>query len=286
MNPPDNIELPFFAYGLFKPGQLAFYKIQNLIGSYSQTNIFGYLKERDGVPIFVESDNSLLKGFLIKFKDECEAEGYAKITSLEPKKYYKWIESVTTDNITCNVLLGKNPNKGTSDFENGIWDGKKDPYFNEALIEIRSILEDEKNNRPIGPSNFEAFFRLQMAYLLLWISIERYASLRYNLSETPFKKIMHIADDEIFPILLEKYYSKDKYPNRKTVIFKSNNPNDVYKLDPLNAKKSLKYYYQVRSNSVHMGKTIFYDYETIKAALKELLEIFTDILNYSFEVEF
>lgn len=282
MHDPD-FNLPFFAYGLFKPGQLSFHKIHDLVKSYEEDQILGYLKERDGVPILVKSEYSNVSGFLIKFKSETAIDAYHRIELSEPDKYYRWIKTHTLRNIKCNVLLGKSPNKGTSNYERGIWDGKKDPYFDDALIFIKSVIEDE-NIHLEGPMNAEPFFRLQMAYMLLWTSIERYSSLRYNLNENPNKRIMHIADEKIFSESLKKHFLNDKF-QRKLKIVRADNPNNVCKLDPEKPKKSLEYYYQVRSNSVHMGKTIFYDYYTIRAALIELFAIFSDIINYSFEIE-
>lgn len=36
LNPPDNTELEFFAYGIFKPGQLAYSKIRNHVKEKKQ----------------------------------------------------------------------------------------------------------------------------------------------------------------------------------------------------------------------------------------------------------
>ena len=48
---PDDIDLPFFAYGIFKPGQLAYSKIRNHVDENINNVEINYLmKTRDGVP--------------------------------------------------------------------------------------------------------------------------------------------------------------------------------------------------------------------------------------------
>lgn len=57
----------FFAYGLFKPGQLAFHKIQDLVKDSLDAKVVGKLKDRDGIPIYVNEGNNHVKGALIFF---------------------------------------------------------------------------------------------------------------------------------------------------------------------------------------------------------------------------
>jgi len=120
-------------------------------------------------------------------------------------------------------------------------------------------------------------FRLQMAYLLLWSSIERYASLRYHLGDHSMDKIMQIADDPHFGQLLKRRV------NRKHRVQRADRPQDHYELNPDDPKKSLNYYYQIRSNITHRGKAVVRDHQIVRESLKELLEIFTNLLQMSFE---
>lgn len=185
MELPKDTSLPFFAYGLFEPGQLAFYKIHDLVNTYYPVSVKGRLRERDGLPIFQESDFSRISGVLINFKDDVGTKAYGRIASFEPERYYRWEEVFTIDKELCNALIGIKPDKGTSDYE-GRYDGKKDPYFSVALEEIKSILKESKRENIINDP--KPFFRLQMAYMLLWTSIERYVGMRYNLKEIEVKK--------------------------------------------------------------------------------------------------
>ena len=61
MNSP-RIDLPFFAYGLFKPGQLGFLRLRDLVKhSEPDCALQGTLLERDGLPIVDEEGMGTVK---------------------------------------------------------------------------------------------------------------------------------------------------------------------------------------------------------------------------------
>ena len=69
---PEDINLPFFAYGIFKPGQIAHPKIKRFVDEYTNNVKISYLmKHRDGVPILIEGENERFQteGTIIKFKE-------------------------------------------------------------------------------------------------------------------------------------------------------------------------------------------------------------------------
>jgi len=90
-------------------------------------------------------------------------------------------------------------------------------------------------------------------------------------------KIMQIADDPHFGQLLKRRV------NRKHRVQRADRPQDHYELNPDDPKKSLNYYYQIRSNITHRGKAVVRDHQIVRESLKELLEIFTNFLQMSFE---
>ncbi len=53
-------------------------------------------------------------------------------------------------------------------------------------------------------------FRLQMAYMLLWTAIERYAGLKYHLGKRVTDKVYKIADEKSFADALKKYVKKNR----------------------------------------------------------------------------
>src|SRR5213594_2684102 len=113
MNPPTNPTLPFFAYGVFKPGELAFLQIKGLAeGCRSGCSIRGALRIRDGLPIASPDEKGEISGVLIKFRSGSEAPAYQRIADLEPDYQYRWEEAETTFG-QANFLAGRSPKKGS-----------------------------------------------------------------------------------------------------------------------------------------------------------------------------
>lgn len=273
MNPPEQLNLPFFAYGIFKPGQLCFSRIKNLVERTIEGTVKGTLKERDGIPLLVNSNSSQVKGCLIYFHDNRGHEAYQRIMEIEPDEVYRWDTIKVNGEIDANVLLGKRELRGSFDLEGQEeWDGKNDLYFKQGLKEIEEILQ----NNTMFDWDLRSLLRLQMAYTLLWSAIERYASLKYHLGENPTDKIKQIAKEKCFADSLKKNVKNKREVFRTTDLVK-------YTLDPNNPKGSIDYYYQVRSNAIHRGKTAVRDFDTMKNSLRELLAIFKDVLGEAFK---
>jgi len=282
---PENIKLPFFSYGLFKPDQLGFYRIEKYVKKSSKAEAPGILKERDGIPLYIFSRYSKIKGYLIEFEDGKENEAYKNINEVEPSIIYEWSEQrFGKDRV--NLLKGKKDNKGVFDLE-GIeeWDGRDDPLFKQGLQEIKYIIEKNKNEYiKANPDerDYKPFFQLQMAYVFLWSIIERYATMRYCLGGNDIyylsKNRQQINKDEYFKECL-KHVVKDK----RSVV----RVNDLkeFSLDISNPNYNpLEYYYTIRSNVVHRGKSVPNDFDMLKLTLNELYCIFNDVINNAFDV--
>jgi hypothetical protein len=272
MTGPNDIKLPFFAYGVFRRGELGFLSISDLVDRVVEP-IFvrGSLLLRDGLPIIDPHGGPSVLGSLIYFKEGHHSKAYERINRLEPDRQYRWGET-TAQGVQCNYLVGRSPRTGSVPADEG-WDGRNDPLFTTALQVVQEALETNTD----FDWNLKPMFRLQMAYLLLWSSIERYASLRYHLGDRAVDKVMQIADDFQFAQLLKQRVS------RKHRVQRADRPQDHYELKPDDARKSLNYYYQIRSNITHRGKGVIRDHEIVKDSLKELLDIFTHLLQTAFE---
>lgn len=275
MNRPPDIYLPFFAYGLFKPGQLCYSRIKDLVASSARCTVSGILKERDGIPLLVFGNNyPPIKGYLIQFIAGREGDAYDRLIGIEPDEVYRW-SIVKVGDSDANALLGKRADRGSSDIEHlDEWDGRADPFFKQGIAEVEAILEANSS----FDWDYRALLRLQMAYTLLWSAIERYAGLKYHLGKRSNEKVYRIAGEKCFQDALKKVVR-----NRREVY--STTDLEKYTLDPDDPDKSIRYYYQVRSNTVHRGKAVVRDYETVKSCLTELLFIFKELLGDSFEGE-
>lgn len=171
---PEDVTQPFFAYGIFKPGEIAYFQIKRLepIG-VEKAEVSGALRSRDGVLLLVETHSgSPIQGWRITFKPGVEAgtAAYQAIGAMEPRAQYRW-----GSHRGMNVLYARSPNKGSEETSEHLWRGSwDDGAFTHALRFVEESISDTHGD-PL------AFYRLQSAHLLLWSSIERYASLRYGL---------------------------------------------------------------------------------------------------------
>ena len=267
MDRPTSIDRPFFAYGLFKPGQLAFFQLRDLVSKDPEpASVAGSLLLRDGLPIIDLEGHGSIKGALLTFLSERTEEAYDRISAMEPDKHYRWDEA-EIDGKFGNVLVGRSPRKGSVPCEEGEWNGWNDPLFTAALDVVEETLESQHFDWNLKP-----LFRLQMAYLLLWSSVERYVSLRYHLGDKVTEKVGHLAHESSFAESLRKHVKSTRE------VYRADRPGEKEMLNPKSPDKSVRYYYQVRSNITHRGKGVVRDYETLEKSLAELLPIFREVL--------
>ncbi len=281
MLPQPKLDYPFFAYGIFKPGQIAYPRIEHYIKSMSPEDIKHEMFLRDGVP-FISRDPdeySRTSGFLMQFREDSLADAYGVICEVESEKLYYWKE-IEVCGKPANALIGRKPSRSRPMGMGRNFDGSNDPYFNEAIEVISEGLEEyKKEMKKIreGSEEIRAYFRLQRNYILMWAAIERYTSLKYGKNpETNNNK--KLANEPIFRESLKRHIVEDE----KRVIYRT----DTLKRIPLDAdspEDSIDYYYTIRCNIVHRGKTPYGKGEIVLKSLEELLAIFKDVLDNTFK---
>ncbi len=267
MDRPADIGLPFFAYGLFKPGQLAFFQLRDFVINVTDpADIPGSLLLRDGLPIIDPDGHGSVRGALLTLLPERASEAYDRISAMEPDKHYLWREGQVNGK-PANVLAGRSPSKGSVACEEAEWNGWDDPLFTAALDVVEETLESQTFEWSLEP-----LFRLQMAYLLLWSSIERYVSLRYHLGDKVTAKVVQLAREPAFGNGLRRRVTE------RREVYRADQPSLREVLDPKSPGKAVRYYYQVRSNITHRGKGVVRDFELLQNCLKELLPVFREVL--------
>ena len=270
MNPPERKDVPFFAYGVFRPGQLAFHRLKPFIAVVRGASIQGELRERDGLPILDPDGSGTVSGSLLAFRPEAGTDAYQAIVNLEPDHQYRW-DTRLVDGAAANVLVGKSPKEGSVPAEQE-WDGRNDPLFTVAL----DIVRETTNANRKFEWDLKPLFRLEMAYLLLWSAIERYLSLRYSLGGSVVAKIRKLADEPAFGEALAEL----KLTPRE--LFRADQPRKRVRLDASDPNGCVDYYYQVRSNLAHRGKAVVADHDRVVSALTELSSIFERVLARGF----
>ena len=84
-----NTKLPFFSYGIFRPGEIPFLGIEHYIEKIEKLTIKGCIQIRDGVFLFSEQYEDDVNGYLIHFKSHLCENAYNFINSLEPNKIFR-----------------------------------------------------------------------------------------------------------------------------------------------------------------------------------------------------
>jgi hypothetical protein len=281
MDLPANTSLPFFTYGLFRPDQIGFRDLRACVAGYDKGWLVpGRLLGRDGLPVLLEPmyEDNRVEGTLLDFHPSHGEQAYRSIVGVEPAKLYRWsvMEARKGDiHRMANVLIGRKGNRGSHELEKGIWDGREEPLFSAALEVVEETLKhNEKFQWDLKP-----LFRLQMAYMLLWSAIERYASFKYHLGERVTEKVFRLVDDPEFASALSSLGPEQRR------VYRSDNPEKVEVLVASNPRKALAYYYQVRSNITHRGKAAYNDHGTLVRSLEELLFIFRRLLDAEFSTD-
>jgi len=137
---PNDINLPFFAYGVFRKGELGFLSISDLVSRVVEPcSVTGSLLLRDGLPIIDPAGRSNIPGSLISFREGLNGEAYDRIDRLEPHRQYRWEETTTAQSVRCNYLIGRSPHKGSVPADEG-WNGRNDPLFTSALEVVNESL--------------------------------------------------------------------------------------------------------------------------------------------------
>ena len=276
---PDDISLPFFAYGIFKPRQVAYSKIKNHVDAdkIRPVKVNYLMKHRDGVPILVDGENEYhhTEGTLLTFRPGHEKDAYYTIARTLSEKLYEW-KIIMINGKRVNALFGVNPDYGSNYIESRServnFNGKNDPFFDDALKLIEKNLNSNNHS-----SGLEPFFELQMNYMLLWSAIERYSSIKYNKSKGENNR--RFAKQKAFREGIKKFEDEYHHPVFSTEDLR------MHEFDANDENKTLYYYYTFRCNIVHRGKSMRSDYVMLKQATEELLEIFKNILEDTFDGE-
>ena len=282
LDPPDNINLPFFAYGIFKPGQIAYSKIKNFVIDQNNSEINHQMMLRDGVPILIEEEKNeyTTKGVILNFSGY-EEEAYQIISRTMVRKLYKW-DTIEINGNNVNVLFGVNTNNGgeiikIDDEEQFEFDfnGENDPYFNNALDLVEKNLDKDIYHHE------EDFFELQMKYMLLWSAIDRFTGIKYNLRSKGANNIEFANEDKFIKGI--KKIANDGEDHHHRAIYSSEDL-QMHEFDANDYDETIKYYYTIRCNIVHRGKIApSKDCEMLQAATKDLLGIFKEIINDTFD---
>lgn len=280
---PSDLSLPFFAYGIFKSNELAWPRISDVVVKVERSNLFDWvIRLRNGLPVLIAQPKGRVEGDCVVFANP--EVGYKAVGGSEPSSEYKWQTLTIETGARCNALIAVKPKLGVSEEPIISWTSADDPSFvhgmaavKEAVTEVRTALV-EKRPWLDSQSDWNAFFRLQGAFLVLWSITERMASFRFGAEfvqsedcSTTTGKIYELAKIVEFQeairraeIRSQTVYSVSENRPKRT---KSNGDMEER---VKSTERTLKAWYQIRSNITHRGKSAASDNEIVLNATIDL----------------
>ena len=269
---PNDLTLPFFAYEIFKPGQLSYHRIKKFVkGNPSAEIIEHEMQYRDIFAFIIGEENEKFKtsGYMIEFTNPPIA--YKRIGKSKPENLYEW-KVIKVNGKEANALVGRDTDCGSfdnQDYDISTYDYRPDYYFNEGLESIEDTIKKLKDK---DIKNMGEFFELQNQYMTLWSIIERFCTLSYGYFKIG-SNMFNFAQQKPFRKTLKKDIG------REDVVYSSDELEDKH-LDPEDYKESIKYYYTIRCNVVHKGKAATdKDKNKLKKSLEELYILFMAVYN-------
>jgi hypothetical protein len=300
MKLPNNILNPFFSYGLFRPGEIGFQIILPFVELplTEKKTIEGSLKLRDGLLIYDETGKDTVSGYKLYFKSGMESLAYEAINLLEPEKYYAWNKPQTKYYSEFNILVGRKINKGI-DEERGnndpiIWDNLFDSIWSDPFIINGFNLLDEYSKKKIQISSlykdfkwqeescFNEYLSYQMFYIFLCSILERVMFLNGGFGVNPSKQLNLFSRDPTLKKTFNLLLKSTDFPQFKKsfnrILFRSDDPSNSSKWnfcpsEEVNVSEAMTYYYGLRSNITHRGKSGIEKLSTLEKSFKELLYI-------------
>jgi hypothetical protein len=297
MNLPKDINKPFFSYGIFRPGEIAFQIISEHVdlNRIENKTIKGSLKLRDGILIFDQQGKDFIQGYLLFFKEGAESSAYNSIINIEPGNYYTWNEDQSKFKNEFNILHGRTLDKGI-DEEKGvndpkIWNNLFDSIWNDPFIingfnmlehyakESPRLLKQYEQLQWEEETLFNDYLKYQMLYLFLSSILERIMFLNGGFGINPNKQVTLFSKDKTLQIVFDRIVANNDFVQFKKSfdrkIYAANNPTShaswSYKNSSnINYEEAMKYYYQLRSNITHRGKSGINKKEELRESFYEL----------------
>jgi len=290
MKPPEKIDLPYFAYGPFKPDEPAFYKIQDFVQTYEKFYPLGYMVVSDGLPMvdLYFDPVSIVRGFLLNFKKhKTEERAYEIISDYYPATSHTWeTKTLNPSGVQFNIVVRQKPDDRNEyiefypPIEN--WSAKDDPLFSKAIRVIaantKKFAKHPFDRDESGMFDWEGYYQLHMKYLLLWIVLERFMSLKigFFVEHSPHGTMnirqRFAAEYSPFSELCSKFIDE------RLKIAAFSNPDKYNLLREDDCFHSIEFFHQLRTNLIHRGKSAQTDGERLRKSFLFLYKIVKEML--------
>ena len=295
--PKKNRNLPFLAYGFFKPHQIAYSQIKDYVkGTPKKVDVYYELKNVNWMPVLLNKpSNSPAQAYIIDIEPDRQYDAYEKIGRSKNKHVYSWnvitVETKDGQSQDVNVLFyppGEKFPKKAYEFRDNNYDWRDDPVFDATLNYLDWQIDLLKTNPPEYKwNNLNWIIGVQSLYMTLWSAIDRFMSFRYGSTqawnvnllslEPSFEKNLPTNRNAIGKKSFYKNMTRDEKNKENYKIFSTKDLNE-YKLNSDKSTCSALYYYNLRNNVIHSSKANPEEADIVWNALIGLTKIFKNVL--------
>ncbi len=278
----------WFVYGSLKPAELGFRQIKDLIDHHEPAQLSGYrLLIRDGLPAIGNHKGNTrpVDGHLLYAKLGEESELASVIDAFEmPGNYYvQDVEVINASGISVGAAANflKYPKNGNPEFiESSSWSVCDDTYFQLGLPTLFRMAQKSItgfHGHGNSPDFWKDYLPIMGTFLNLCTVLERYVAfaqpgINSDVYEKPPTMQEHLKALERSPAGEKALVSVSHLPNRP--VFRT----DIGR-KAISPSNPLRYWYQVRNNSAHRGKSVFKDYDLVRHSALGLSEFLVALLS-------
>lgn len=226
------------------------------------------------LPLLVLVTNGEVRGTLLTFSDPVALQ---IVERFEPKSLYslRHLEVQVNGQLRpARGVVGRSPRQGSGDERIEEWGAHLDPVFTNGLEYVRrqTVSLFPKRSFPaiaIDDDFWSLFFGLQACHLLLWSAVQRLASMVIGGAVSgPVGVMTRIQALMTVPGFAEALEAAAPADVGRRRVHDSRDPTKKVAFDGRGG--ALAYWYQIRSNLTHRGKSAFLDGELLYQATVEL----------------
>ena len=272
-----------FVYGTLKEGEIAFNQIKNMVAKVSPAKLIDYqIGIEDNLPKIFEQKGSLVNGELIQPKESHSEKFFKTVQDYEGSLYYKvpvQVEIAGSAIDTSTYVAYGEPGRGFTKLEESAWYSRKYPYFSEyfpMLFEQIKILGNESHLNDSDGNYWKYMDKLQGHYLNLIIFLENYSLLVFGSSRSlgPNGRLTMLGETKEWLLAFHRVENKIGIMPQEVSVARS----PSQKFNNSDAQTAIKFFYQIRNNISHQGKSSPADLDIIYNALKDLSLIIRELL--------
>lgn len=283
----------WFVYGSLKPAELGFRRIKSLIDHHEPAQLKGYrLLIRDGLPAIGDHKGNTrpVEGHLLYAKPGEESELASVIDAFEMPDNYEVhnVEVTNASGLSVNAVANflRYPKNGNPEFiESSSWRVCDDAYFRHGLPTLFHAAQNSIagfHGHGNSPNFWKDYLPIMGTFLNLCTVMERYVAF----SQPWINSDIYEKNRPEKPPTMQEHLKalEQSDAGKKALVSVIHGPTTrVFRTDigrvKISPDRPLQYWYQVRNNSAHRGKSVIKDYDLVRNSALGLSEFLVALLS-------